>query len=96
MNFQADLFFEQDEGSPIHFERTWNHLPSVGDTVAVEDRDETTGESDFHIGIVARRGWLSDTPQSLRIQLTIVPDKTPIQVLLAGETGESDSEPDTI
>jgi hypothetical protein len=74
--YQIDVFFSRpDRDDPIHFERQWNAIPNVGDTVAVETEDATTGETDMHTGIVERRAFLSErNGDALRVQLTVVPE----------------------
>lgn len=75
--FQIDVFFTRPgQDDPIHFERKWNTIPLVGDTVAVEEIDPVTGEEiSMHIGVVERRAFLSTRDGGeLRVQLTIVPE----------------------
>lgn len=74
--YQIDVFFSRpDRDDPYHFERQWNVLPEVGDTVAVEVDNADGTDVDMHTGIVERRAFLSErNGDALRVQLTVVPE----------------------
>lgn len=95
MSFLVDIFLEQADGEALHFERKWAALPDKGDDVAVEHRDDSTGHTDLHVGVVTRRVFLSENEHTLRVQLTVTPHAlVPTSVLLVG--GEEAEPGDTL
>lgn len=68
--FKLDIYFDPAPGTTedMFIQRSWNHVPDVGDTIVYEQRPDD-GETTLWSGVVKERLFITNEDGHLRVQV---------------------------